>query len=584
VPSSAVLNYRLSAHHKGPVAPQGKCYPRGHRLETAVPNQEPNVRQAKSGIGDEAHVKRQILKVVIFSVCLGSAGCGGSRRQSLEANSCATATSLTQYDAMLSQYLDDATVHPPSNYGGQVVWNSRYYLESLVTAYNATQNPKYLNSFLDSGTAVLNLAQPMNFVDGPDATAPGKSSAGPTITRTGWPTYMSTFGVPVTIPTATGKDAIYVQGLYPASVLGAVFLDITQTPGGLQIAWSRDGVTFPSYQIKTVEDLKALESVPLVYGQTPGRIKVSGSGLPSVGDWEIDQPLLTIWHGEQTGGILLPFLKFLLLAKDRPNLVDAKTVSTWTAKVKAIADDYKDEQFVPDGSGGLLIRNPQWMASTDAVLYAEADYTYVEATMRLLLYELVHDPHDLVIAKKLITHQKHFHWQLDANGWLLLKDWPCVQTWSGPGNAPAGSIWSSLSEDPNIPESTSAGRFFGDLLQVARQYNLSDNVGLDASVYAAHRKTFREYIQVQNTAGVLIRAFYPIPLATPADTIGSTADVLAGAGFLQPAVTDDVFVSNQWNWMLSQAQSPRTEPVGYFLDAWARSEAAKLAFCKAAAK
>jgi hypothetical protein len=552
---------------------------------TAELNQESNVRQQKSGIGDEASVHRQILTFVIFSVCIGAAGCGSTRtRQSTETNSCATVTSLTQYDAMSTQYLDDITLHPSSNSRGQVVWNTRYYLESLVTAYNATQNPKYINSFLDSGTAVLKLAQPMTFVDGPDATAPGKSSASPSITRTGWPTYMATFGVPVTIPTATGKDAIYVQGLYPASIIGAVFLDITQNARGLQIAWSRDGVTFPSYQIKTVEDLKALESVPLVYGQTPGRIKVSGSGLPSVGEWEIDQPLLTIWHGEQTAGILLPFVKFLLLAKDRPSLVDAGTVSTWTAKVKAIADDYRDEQFVSDGSGGLLIRNPEWMASTDSGLYAEADYTYVEATMRLLLYELVHDPHDLAIAKGLIAHQKNFHWQLDANGWLLLKEWPCIQSWSVPDNAPASSIWSSLSEDPNIPESTLKGRFFGDLLQVARQYNLSEDVGLDASVYAAHRKTFREYIQVANTAGILVRAFYPIPLATQADTIGPAADVLAGAGFLQPAVTDDVFVSNQWNWMLSQAQSPGTEPVGYFLDAWARSEAAKLVFCKQASK
>jgi hypothetical protein len=486
---------------------------------------------------------------------------------------------------MSSQYLDDKTSHPSSNYRGEVVWNTRYYLESLITAYNTTQNPKYISSFLDSGTAVLNLSQAMTFVDGPDATAPGMSDASPSITRTGWPTYMSTFGVPVTIPPATGKDAIYVQGLYPTASVGAAFLDITQNPGGgLQIAWSRDGVTLPSYQIQTVEDLKAIESVPLVYGQTPGRIKVSGSGLPFIGHWEIDQPLLTIWHGEQTAGILLPFVKFLLLARDRSSLVDAGTVSAWTATVKAIADDYKDEQFVSDGSGGLLIRNPQWMASTDSGLYAEADYTYVEATMRLLLYELIHDPHDLAIAKGLIAHQKNFHWQLNAKGWLMLKDWPCIQPWSVPGDAPAGSIWSSLSEDPDIPESTSKGRFFGDLLQVARQYNRSEDLGLDAAVYAAHRKTFREYIRVQDTPGILMRAFYPVPLATQTDTIGSPADVLAGAGFLQPAMTDDVFVSSQWDWMLSQAQSPGTEPVGYFLDAWARSEAAKLAFCKLSAK
>jgi hypothetical protein len=535
-------------------------------------------------------MKRQVLMPGALPLCLLLAACA-SPPLSIGSGDCSTfsATSLNQYDEMSKQYLDDRTSHPPSNYAGGVVWNARYYLESLVTAYSATHNPKYIQAFLGSGTWVLNMTQTMTFVDGKDATAPGKLSADPPISRTGWPTYMATFGVPVSIPTAMGQDALYVQSLYPTSSIGASFLDVTQnSDGSLQVSWSRAGANLPSYRVRTVDDLNAIVSEPLVYGQSPGRMAASGLGLPFIGHWEIDHPLLTIWHGEQTGGMLLPFVQFLLLARDEKGLVNPRTVSAWTSKIKAIADDYKDEEFVSDGAGGLLIRNPGWMTSTDSGLYAEADYAYVEATMRLLLYELAGDPHDLAIAKGLVAHQKTYHWQLSAQGWLLLKEWPCVHPWSRRSEAPAGSIWSSLSQDPTTPESASAGMFFGDLLHFAQQYNLSAELGLTDAVYAGHRNTFQEYLRVRDPVDsrgeILMRNHYPAISSTRFDPVDSPDVVLVAAGFLQPEVADSTFITTNWHWMLSHAKTPQAEPVGYFLRAWARSEAAALASCKLAPK
>jgi hypothetical protein len=506
-----------------------------------------------------------------------------SPSSSVAAIDCSTlsGTTLKHFDGMSQLYLDDRTLHPSSNLRGEVVWNTRYYLESLVTAYEATHNSKYVQDFLESGSGVLNLAQTMSFVDADDATRPGQTVVGPPIFRTGWPTYMGTFANPVSIPTADGQVALIVQGLYPTSSVGAAFLDITyNADGSVLLAWSRAGVTLPSYQVRTVDELKALGNQTLVYGQSPGRMSATGLGMPLNGHWVIDDSTHTIWHGEQTAGILMPFVRFLLLAKNKPGLVDGTAISEWTSKVKAIADDYKNEQFVSDGAGGLVIRNPRWMTSTDAGLYAEADYAFVEASMRLLLFELLGDPQDLAISSGLIAHQRNFHWQLNSQGWLELKDWPCVVSWSDRSGALAGSIWDQLSRDPNAAQTASDGRFFGDLLHFARLYHRTSELGLGDEVYAAHLKTFREYLLVSGGREILMRNHYPTGDSTSTDPFSLPDDFLVPAGFLQPEVSDNRFIAMNWNWMLASAKSPGSEPIGYFLQAWAKSESAAIASCQ----
>ena len=153
------------------------------------------------------------------------------------------ATALAHYDQMTASFLDENTKHPSSNLGGGVVWNTRWYLESLLTAYQATGNTKYIEAFKDSGTSVLNLVAPMTLLNVPDPSAPGQTATGPTVTVHGWPTHMATFGQSVAIPTVGGKVSFYAQSLYPRDDRGPIFVQISAQPdGSLLLAWIRAGV------------------------------------------------------------------------------------------------------------------------------------------------------------------------------------------------------------------------------------------------------------------------------------------------------------------------------------------------------
>src|SRR4029077_3217890 len=80
--------------------------------------------------------------------------------------------SLQNYDRLSEIFLDEGLRHPPDNLAGNVVWGTRYYLESLLTAYEATCNPKYIQAFLDSGHSVMNLVETMTVLDVPDSGEP----------------------------------------------------------------------------------------------------------------------------------------------------------------------------------------------------------------------------------------------------------------------------------------------------------------------------------------------------------------------------------------------------------------------------
>ena len=293
------------------------------------------------------------------------------------------AVTLPNYDRISEQFLNEETRHPADNLGGNVVWGTRYYLESLLAAYEATGNPKYVQAFLDSGQWVLNLIQTMTVVDAPDPGQPVVPGTAPLLTVTGWPTSTGNFGVPAMIPTQTGQPALYAQSLGAATNF-----EVTQQSNGtLQLAWTAGGNALETHIVQSVSDLNAIASEPLIAGQSVGRIKPTGVGLPVPGVYPVNLLEKTIWNSEQAGGILLPFAHFLLLAKQTPGLVDENTQKEWTNEVLTIAADY-EEDFVSDGYGGLKLHNPRWLPNITADLDAAMDYISAETSLRLFLYEL----------------------------------------------------------------------------------------------------------------------------------------------------------------------------------------------------
>ena len=490
------------------------------------------------------------------------------------------------YDLYRAKFLDKATSQPTKNLGGDVVWNTRYYLGSLIIAYQATGNPKYLAAFEETGSTVLNLVQTLRVPRGVDPTAPGKPVPESTLQVTGWPTYMATFSEPVSVPTADGKVSFYAQSFYPrngslsSTPVGANFIDISQqSDGTLQFAWSAGSTPVQTYTLATVNDLSTVASQPLVYGQSAGRISPTGAGLPAPGHYGVDTPLVTVWH-LQTGGTLLPFARFLLIAKEHPGAVDPKLVAAWQSKVLQIASGYI-HQFARDGNGGYTFRNPAWMPSTEAGLNSNSDYVFAEVSLRILLFELTGDSTQLAYARGLWQHQLMNNISIDSNGWLMVREWPDVQPWSSKSQALPGVMWDSLSYDPTAPENSTEGFTFAQMLDDASTYYLTETLGIPEAILQGQLRTFKQYLSIPNAQAMglssSVRDAYPWSendnLSNPA---GPSLDPFASAGYLWPQLSDSADWDANWQWMLQNGTNPHGQPVGYFLRAWAWSEAAEL--------
>ena len=510
---------------------------------------------------------------------LGSCGSGGALVPLVQIAKCSgtPAVNLSNYDRLSKQFLDEQTRHPTDNLGGAIVWGTRYYLESLLTAYEATGNAKYIDAFLDSGQWVLNLAQTITVVDAPDQGQPVPPGTGSLLTVTGWPTALGNFSVPAMVPTQTGQIALYAQSLG-----GAAAFEVTQQGDGtLQLAWTAGGQSLETHTVQGISDLNAIASGPLVWGQSVGRIKPTGAGLPAPGVYPVDASETTVWNSEQAGGILLPFAHFLLLAKENPGLISDATQEEWTSKVLTIAAGYENV-FIADGNGGLTLHNPQWLPNTTADLDAAMDYVSAETSLRLFLYKLTGDSHQLSIARGLILHQENFPWSVGPQGWLLLQFWPALVPWSTRAQAPSGNVWDSFEYPPNVPAPVSDGGFFVDLLHNLKILNVE--LCLTDAIYGANRAAFQQFLLYGSSGSVdpsepLLRGAYPAVNSQASDVINPSPDRLSGTGFLTPEVADQSVVDANWKWMQSFAQDPHGQSIGYYLRGWARSEAAELNRC-----
>jgi len=492
---------------------------------------------------------------------------------------------LAHYDRYVRQFLDPATSHPDDNLAGDIVWGTRYYMESLLDAYEATGNMKYIRAFLDTGSSVMHEVETITVTDVADPTAPGNTVDSPTITVTGWPTELGSFSQSVPIPTPEGQVALYVQNFEPNAPNGPIYFQVTpQTGGGVILAWLGATQTLEVHSVQSVSDLLALASRPLIEGQSYGRIKPTGAGLPAPGTYVVDSPISTIWH-EQTGGILLPFTRFLLLARRNPRLADPQLIENWKSEVVRIAASYQNE-FLADSDGALRLQNPIWLPNTVAGTHAATDYIAVEATMRMFLYELTDDPAQLAIARGLVAHQSSHHWQATSDGWFLLKSWPCMVPWSTRADAPLGTIWDAYSFDPTTPASVEEGATVVDLLHEANVLGLASRLGISPATYTENRKTLEEYLysdpsDVASRPGGLLRGAYPSLASTPTDAPSTAAYSWSSAWYVAPEVSTPALVNANWKWMLQFNQSPQAGggDIGYFLKAWAMSEAAESDLC-----
>jgi hypothetical protein len=520
--------------------------------------------------------------VLVFAWTATLSGCASSSKPFAPSCGDLSTSALTHYDQMTATYLDESTRHPADNSNEAIVWNTRYYLDSLITAYEATGNAKYAQAFLDSGTWVMNLVQTVPALNAPDPTAPG--AKGPTINVMGWPELIGNYGVPTPVPDANGKISMYAQSLVPYG--GPAWLQIlAQDDGTLKFSWyTSNNQALQTNYVGNLTQLEELASQPLVAGKSQQRIILMGGGMPVPGAYILDTEEKAVWH-EQTGGILLPFAQFLLLAKEHPEIADSATIDQWTAKVLSIASGYEDE-FVSDGAGGLLFRNPQWLPNSVAGTDAAGDYVFVEAELRSVLYKLTSDPHQLALARGLVVHQQTFHWQINSEGWLELKFWPCIVSWSSRSNAPAGSIWDEFEYDAYTAAPSTDASFAADFLSAASKYGLVSQLGINTTIYDVQQETFIDYMvgginmPFAGPEGIMRQSF-PSASSTSYDPVSYSSDPWAASAWAPPAMSSQIFTNANWNWMQQYGESSQGANPGYFLRAWARSEAAQMSVCAA---
>ena len=528
---------------------------------------------------------RYAIASIILMVCLN--GCASYAPAFSVKPNCAgmSPNSLARYDSLLQQVLDQPTREPANNLSGNIVWGTRYYMESLLDAYEATGNPKYIQAFVTTGTSVMNEMQSISVVDVPDPSAPGSTIDSPVISVVGWPTQLNSFSESVAVPTLTGQVSINIQNLQPTSPEGPVWFEVTQqTATNLVLDWVGPTQTLETHTVQNLSDLSSLASIPLIEGQSYGRINPTGLGLPAPGTYQVTSPIHTIWH-EQTGGILLPFVRFLFIARNHPGLANPATVAQWSSQVLKIAGSYEDE-FVSDGTGGLLFQNPIWLPNGLAGTYVAADYVAVEAEVRMFLYALTGNVSQLQIAKGLVAHQKKYHWQTSTEGWLLLKSWPCFISWTTRADAPIGSIWDAFVSDNTSPATVEDGATFVDLFHYANVLGLSSSLGITPNIYSENKNTLEQYLfsntpEVTTRLSGILRGSYPTESATASDPPSSSQYTFSGAWYVAPEVANEEYVNANWSWMLQYAQSPQGAPIGYFLRAWAMSEAAEYQICMA---
>lgn len=487
-----------------------------------------------------------------------------------------SSASLDHYDAAVTQLLNEITKNPTSNDGGQVVWGTRYYLESLLVAYEATGNQKYVDAFVQTGNTVFNIVQHLTVLDVPDPSViqPSNVSSAPTRDVTGWPTNIGTLGQPIPVPTAGGDISLYAQTLWPTPSTGSGYLQVSAAPaGGIVLNFELGGRVWQSYTAQTVNDLQGIAHQPIAYGATLGRIFPTGLGLPTPGLYALDTPLHAVWHAEQTGGILLPFARLLLLAKSRPSIIDSDTAMSWQSQVVNIASSY-EEEMLSDGNGGLVLTNAYWMPSPYAGLPVETDYINAEISLRMVLGLLTADQHQFDLAQGLLRHEMT-KISMSSQNWLLIKESPDVPSWSQPNDAPYGAIWASYSGDNKSPESSTEGGFFVEALQIASDNALGGKIGLTKQMCEGEKATFQGYLRIP-APGVnnsLIRSTYPTSNSQASDSPIPSNDPEDAARYAQPITENASFVCDNWNWMLKNGITT-DEGVGHILLDWARSEAA----------
>jgi hypothetical protein len=415
------------------------------------------------------------------------------------------------------------------------VWNSRFYLEALCLAYRRTRNPRYAEDFIRTADWILDEVKTVSVSTLPDPTRQDHfGRPGPRKMLVGWPTNTQALGMPILIPDLEGQPSLWVQNLRPTMGQAATHFRVEEDPaGGVRLGWW-NGQDLESHAYPTGRSLADLRHAFSRYGHSYGRIVPMGKAMPQPGFYRCDQALPSIRHADQTAGLLLPILKFMVQTDYFAEGRKRERRERWKATIVRVLATTGD-CFVEDGAGGLILRNPSYLTHAHAGLPVPANYAYVEIMARLLYYRLSGDLEQLSLASRLLQHQRN-HWKVSDQGWLILAYWPDGPQWAS--NWQGLSVWEAMNADPTLPEESSHIFFLTELLDLAQDLGFSKALGLDP-FRAVLARTLEEYVlnlPRGGAKGVVQRDRLPSQRSTRADPLAPLDNPFLGSFLL--AYTD----------------------------------------------
>ena len=250
--------------------------------------------------------------------------------------------------------LQESTFHDllyNDNLSGRIVWNERYFMESLINIYEATKDKRYIEIFIRHADHVLSVRD--------DAT---RSLDFMGRRRPGWQTGgYYTLGIPRLIKDVGGLPSLEIRAIHNAGN-GNTSIAVTEGSGkdfNIVIyndfrADKRVVQKFYNLNMDIVESLINESVSP----ESWIHVKKLGLNPPSPGIYHLEETCRMVLHELHTPLIGIPFLRFAALVFEETELQVYNEKAT--AYVTAFEESYRDykSSWREDKDGGYFVFEP----------------------------------------------------------------------------------------------------------------------------------------------------------------------------------------------------------------------------------
>jgi len=265
---------------------------------------------------------------------------------------------VAQYESLLHYALEGQIFAYADNHRGRLAWNTAYFLDSLLNMFVATQDPRYLDLFVEHADALLALRD--DFAGRSDFT--GRA-------RPGWQANAHyTLGRPYVLPDAAGRPSLRVQAIRLSGNDHTVVVVRPEDERHFTLEVQNDfrraeplKIRYEDLTLGTVEAVVNADLSPrhLI------RVWRVGDAPPAAGRYELKETYAAVLHSEHTPAINIPLARFAALVYQRPDLASYRPAAdTYVRRCRESYQDYAD-LWRTDDEGGYFVfdpRAPIWSA------------------------------------------------------------------------------------------------------------------------------------------------------------------------------------------------------------------------------